>query len=400
MKEDLNPEDLIKRALLLMKYDMKDTLTENEEKVIVPNLNEDTTGVALGSTVGGSAVGAGLASAGLLPGVAGTTGVGIAGVAGTGVAGLASYVGTSLGGGLALGGAVLGGAAALSILPLAYWLITKDGDKSVKVKKLFRMCSTNRSEIGKLPRKINDLTIRNLSDEINDALNYQTFGMAGTDEEALYDVFRSLTQGTASDACALLNRYNREYGDLYEDLDSDIDSEDEWNQIYRPLRNCVEDSLLHAKNYNPCSKGEIWDVNKKSCVKISKPSDDELLRRAKACGHKTVESYKNSGWKCKKSETVKPIINKSDYKECNTFPYTKYCKSPIVKEVQKCLGVTDDSYFGPITDDALFKQYGTHSLTQSIYKQIMDKCKGGSSNNTSSISDDDILQSTPSTDEV
>ena len=396
MKEDLNPEDLIKRALLLMKYDMKDTLTENEEKVITPNLNEDTTGVALGSTVGGAAVGAGTGA------VAAAAGANIAG----GATGLAFTVGSTLfpniaGGAVATvaaGGAVLGGAAALAILPLAYWLITKDGDKSVKVKKLFRMCSTNRSEIGKLPRKINDLTIRKLSDEINDALNYQTLGMAGTDEDALFSVFRELVDGTASDACALLNRYNREYGDLYEDLDSDIDSESEWNQIYRPLRNCIEDSLIHVKDYNPCSKGEIWDINKKSCVKITKSSNDELLRRAKACGHNSIESYKNSGWKCVKGGGK---INKSDYRECNTFPYTKFCKSPVVKEVQKCLGVTDDSYFGPVTDDALFKQYGTHSLTQSIYKQIMTKCKGGSSNNTSSISNDDnVLQSTPSTDEV
>ena len=187
-----------------------------------------------------------------------------------------------------------------------------------------------------------------------------------------------MVDGTASDACALLNRYNREYGDLYEDLDSDIDSEDEWNQIYRPLRNCIEDSLLRVKDYNPCSKGEIWNVNKKSCTKIKKPSNNDSVKKVKGGG----------------------MINKSMYKVCNSFPYTKYCKSPIVKEVQKCLGVTDDSYFGPITDDALFRQYGTHSLTQSIYKQIMNKCKGGSSNNTSSISNDDILQSTPSTDEV
>lgn len=142
---------------------------------------------------------------------------------------------------------------------------------------------------------------------------------------------------------------------------------------------------------------EDYKNSQYSCVKTNKPSDDELLRRAKSCGHKTVESYKNSGWKCTKGGVK---INKSDYRVCNSFPYTKYCKSPIVKEVQKCLGVTDDSYFGPITDDALFRQYGTHSLTQSIYKQIMNKCKGGSSNNTSSISNDDILQSTPSTDEV
>ncbi len=141
----------------------------------------------------------------------------------------------------------------------------------------------------------------------------------------------------------------------------------------------------------------------------NKVSSDELLRRAKACGHNSVDSYKKSGWKCKKSETnkteiINPRINKSKYKQCNSFPYTKYCKGPVISEIQKCLGITVDSYFGPETDNALFKQYGTHSVTQSIYDQIKAKCGGTPTNTTQVITpivnNDNLLEPTPSTDEV
>jgi hypothetical protein len=99
-----------------------------------------------------------------------------------------------------------------------------------------------------------------------------------------------------------------------------------------------------------------------------------------------------------------PVPNRSKYKQCNSFPYTKYCKGPVISEIQKCLGVTVDSYFGPETDNALFKQYGTHSVTQSIYDQIKAKCGGTPTNTTQVITpivnNDNLLEPTPSTDEV
>lgn len=179
----------------------------------------------------------------------------------------------------------------------------------------------------------------------------------------------------------------------------------------KDFRDGYYEDVPEVKRYLDATIRILQNPPKVGDGETTKLTDSEKLKKAQACGHKSWEDYKGSQYSCTKikkpsnDDSVKKVkgggkINKSMYKECNSFPYTKYCKSPIVKEVQKCLGVTDDSYFGPITDDALFKQYGTHSLTQSIYKQIMDKCKGGSSNNTSSISDDDILQSTPSTDEV
>jgi hypothetical protein len=333
-KHNLNEgkEELV-RALLLMKYDSKKTLTENQENIKSP-LTEDVPGVVTGSAAGGAAVGAGVAAAGLLPGTAAITGVG----------GTAFSVGTALGassvtGALALGGAVIGGAAAIAVLPLVYWLVTKDTGAN-RVKKLFQMCSTESAKIAKLERKINDETIRGLSDNINDAVNYQTLGfMAGTDEESLFSTFSELRNGTASDACALVNKYNQEYGDVWDDLDSDIDAESEWNQIYRPLRDCVEDSLLTLKKNDPCKDkpNTIWNEKTQTCV----------------------PSGKGGGKK---------------WKDCSNFPLTKGCKSSKVSEIQSCLGITADGKFGPMTEKTLSsKGYGT-SVTQEVYDKIMSNC--------------------------
>lgn len=324
-------EELV-RALLLMKYDTKKTLTENQENVKSP-IMEDVPGVVAGSAAGGAAVGAGVAAAGLLPGTAAIAGAG----------GTAFSVGTALGassvtGALALGGAVLGGAAAIAVLPLVYWLVTKDTGAN-RVKKLFQMCSTESAKIAKLERKINDETIRGLSDNINDAVNYQTLGfMAGTDEESLFSTFNELRNGTASDACALVNKYNQEYGDLWDDLDSDIDAESEWNKIYRPLRDCVEDSLLTLKKNDPCKDkpGTIWDEKTQSCVTNTKV--------------------------------------KSKWRNCTSFPLTKGCKSDKVSKIQSCLGITADGKFGPMTEKTLSsKGYGI-SVTQEVYDKIVSNC--------------------------
>lgn len=333
-------EELV-RALLLMKYDTKKTLSENQEN-IKHLLKEDVPGVAAGSAVGGAALGVGAAALG-----AGTLAGGSVGTAAMAVGGA---LGAASGGGaaLALGAAVLGGAAALAVLPLAYWYIRKDTGAASSVKSLFQMCSTNASEISKLPRKINDSTIRSLSDKINDAVNYETLGfMAGTDEESLFGAFNSLKDGTASDACALINQYNQYHGDLYEDLDGDIDSPDEWKKIYRPLRDCIEDSLKGLVAEDPCkdSPGTVWDEKTKSCV------------------------------------GVVPVTN-TKWKDCPNFPLTKDCKGEKVSKIQECLGeLVVDGKFGSDTEKALKSKGYDVIITQEIYDKIIDNC-GTTTTNT------------------
>ena len=312
-KYNLNEgNDALKRVLLMMKYDAKKTLTENIEEF--KSVNEDTADVAIGSTAVGAGLGAAAMGGAAAANVATTTALGGAAYSAVGVG--TALGATSVTGAAALGGAVVTGGAALLVLPLVYWLMTKDTGAN-KVKKMFEMCSTDAAKIAKLPRKLGETDLRSITDDIDDAINEKTWGfMAGTDEEKLFGAFKKLESGTASDFCALITYYNAhsDSGDLFDDLDSDIDAEEEWKQIYRPIRNCVEDSLK-----------QIGEDTIKDC----KTNPDQA--------------------KCKK---VVPNPKKSTYKDCKGT-YTQGCKSDVIRKVQGCLNVKPDGAFGPKTQGAL-----------------------------------------------
>jgi hypothetical protein len=259
----------------------------------------------------------------------------------TAVGATAMSVGTALGAGtassaLAIGGAVLGGAAAVAVLPLAYWLITKDGAPASRVKNMIQLCSTESQNIAKLEKKMTDAQYREIADAIYDSVE----GI-GTDEDKLFSTFKSLESGTAADACAMINRFNREYGDLFEFLDDDIDQESEWDQIYRPLRNCVEDSLIKLKEENPCKEGEIFDNKQQKCVKVS-PS---------------------------------PVPVPTQWRECE-FPLVVGCKGENVRKVQECLGIDADGKFGKGTKKAVNSNGYGDDVSKEDYDKIIAKCGG------------------------
>ena len=314
-----SPEEALQRIKLMMEYDSSKTYTEN--KVIVENkevIKEQYEAPAAVGAVAGAGLGAGAAATGLVAGTA--TGGGLAGLA-TSVGLATGAVGTAA---ATVGFGIVGGAVGLGLLPLAYWLVTKDKGRN-KVKKMFEMCSTESAKIAKLPRKLQDTDLRSISDDIEDAVNYQTLGfLAGTDEEKLFSAFKQLESGTASDFCALIQYYNKnsESGDLFDDLDSDIDAESEWRQIFRPIRNCVEDSLRSLED-----EGATTDDKKPT---------------------------KGGG-----------------YKDC-AGSYSYGCKSEAIRKVQGCLGLVADGKFGPKTRDAL-KAKGFDSFTDAEVDKICGK---------------------------
>lgn len=304
-----SPEEALNRVKLMMSYDMSKTLNENKEEIGI--LEEQYTAPTVAGAGLGAAAGAGLAAAGALgtaavplPAIAGATA--IAAAQGTGMIGPLT---AALGVGAGTAGAIVGGAAGLALLPLVYWMVTKDTGAN-KVKKMFEMCSTDASKIAKLPRKLQDTDLRSLTDDIEDAIVNDSYGFqGGTDEEKLFGAFKKLESGTASDFCALVKYYNShsDSGDLWDDLDSDIDSESEWKQIYRPIRNCVEDSLLTIKDQTP--------------------------NPGIGSGPRTPPK-------------------KSTYKPCSgTYSYG--CKSNAIAKVQGCLGLVTDGKFGKKTKAAL-----------------------------------------------
>jgi hypothetical protein len=94
-----------------------------------------------------------------------------------------------------------------------------------------------------------------------------------------------------------------------------------------------------------CGEGEYYDEKTKKC-KTYKPTPDP----------------------------VDPDPNPSLYSNCSSFPYRKGCISPIIGEVQKCLGLIVDNKFGPITAKGLsLNNYG-NEITETIYNEIKKKC--------------------------
>jgi hypothetical protein len=317
-------EEELKRALLMMKYDSRKTLTENvEEQYAVPAAAGAATGAAIGAATAGS--------------VGGYSAVGSTAFA----------VGNALGVGATASVAILGGAVGLGVAPLAYWFIRKDTGPANSVKALFQMCSTT-PNITKLERKLSDNQIRDLSDRIWDAVNYTIMGVPGTDEDSLYATFKEVGQGTAADVCALYSRYTNSREELYNSLDEDIDDPSEWEQIFRPLRNCVEDSLLALEKMNPCKEGEIYDEKEKKCVPVKvQPSPDGGKKTGGGGG-------------------------KGSYKTCSGT-YTQGCKSEIIKKVQGCLGLVADGKFGPKTQSSLVSKGYKSGFTDADVDKICNK---------------------------
>jgi hypothetical protein len=316
-----SPQEALERVKLMMKYDMSKTLNENKQMI-----SEQYTA----PTVAGTAVGAG----------AGAAAVATSTVTSTAGASVIVPVMSALGVGATAAGAIVGGAAGLALLPLVYWIATKDTGKN-KVKKMFDMCSSSASKIAKLPRKLTDKDFRDMSDNVEDAINDTTFGIkGGTDEEKLFAQFKRLQDGTASDFCAFVKYYNSnsDSGNLFDDLDGDIDAEDEWKQIYRPIRNCVEDSLLTIK-----------DEVEEDCK--SNPNQS----KCKA----VVDKGKSGGGSVSK------------YKDCSGT-YTYLCKAKPIETVQACLGLVPDGKYGPKTQ-AKLKSMGYESFKDSDINKICGK---------------------------
>lgn len=300
-----SPEEALQRIKLMMEYDSSKTLDENKETIseqyVAPTVAAGATGAALGA----GAVATSTTTAG---------------------ASVIVPVMSALGVGATAAGAIVGGAAAIAVLPLVYWLVTKDTGAN-KVKKMFEMCSTDSAKIAKLERKIQDSELRSISDDIEDAIINDSFGFqGGTDEEKLFGAFKKIESGTASDFCALVAMYNKnsDSGDLFDDLDSDIDAESEWKQIFRPIRNCVEDSLLGL--------------------------EDDGKKKEDGGGDRRTGG---------------------GYKPCSGT-YKLGCKSDAISKVQGCLGLVTDGKFGPKTQAALSGK-GFTTFTDSDVNKICQK---------------------------
>jgi hypothetical protein len=322
-----SPEEALQRAKLMMKYDTSKTLNENK-KIISEQDYVAGTAIGTGAAAGTAAAIAGGAAA---ANVATTTALGAATYSAMGVgATLAPTLGVTAA--AALGAGVIAGAGALALTPLIVWYMDKD-DAKPKVERMIQYCTTDKAKIDKIERGVSDSEIRNLSDQLYDALEG-----VGTDEEAVFGAFKSLK--TVSDFCALVTRFNRDYGsegDLLEWLDDDFDQTSEWMQIFIPLRDIVEDTLLSIKD----------ESTEDDCK--TNPNQEKCKSGGGGGGGRTGGGYR----------------------PCSGA-YSKGCQAEAIKTVQGCLGLVQDGKFGPKTEAAL-KAKGFSSFTDAEVDKICNK---------------------------
>jgi len=195
-----SPEEALQRVKLMMGYDTKKTLKENEETI-----EEQWKSVLAGAGAGAAAGGA-------------------------------VSMGT-----LAIPGAIVGGILGL-VIDMSSGTASKD-----KIVQLIQACSKNNNELGKKTMSDDQL------DELSDSLYSAMKGM-GTEEDDIKAVFAQIL--TIPDLCALVDNYKDNYGDLVEWLDDDLDGDEEWRDyVALPLRKAIRASKEASKKTDDVKAG-------------------------------------------------------------------------------------------------------------------------------------------------
>jgi hypothetical protein len=207
MKQQIISEgkEALERALLLMKYDSKKTLTENKETIF-----EQPDSVTNLSSVGLGAVGAGT---GFVAGSAVATGAAM----GTTVF---PVVGTAV-------GALLG----LGLGALGYWMSNKDRGAD-GFKQIMEGCNTK--AYTKLVPQLSKSEVRSIAYNIEDSK-----GTWDDDEKTIIAELQKIP--TVADLCAVNMKIP---GGLYKFLDDLTDDPAEWKLFLRPITGMIEDTEM------------------------------------------------------------------------------------------------------------------------------------------------------------
>lgn len=270
------------------------------------------------------------------------------------------------------------GYGATAVAAASAWLysVSGGGDSFEKTQKFFAGCSSLDSKLK--PQQGKDAH-REAADSI-----YNAIQGIGTGEDEIRAALTSME--TVADLCAMKKYYAATYGDLYDDLDWDLDGESFRRYVWSAISPKIQDALEDTEEVKEedCKK----NPNQPKCKGLT---NDEKIRRAKACGHKTWEAYKASGWKCKK---VGGGGGGSSFKPCKGT-YTYLCMADAIKTVQACLGLASDGKWGNKTQ-AKLKSLGYTSFTDADIQKICAK-KSDVEGETIDVSGEDKKISTSDT---
>lgn len=219
-KEKFNPNDVVSRALLLMKYDSNKTLTENQDIIKLPLIKESNA-----------------------ESVAAGTGVMTAGIAGGAVAGAAASGAAGAGAGLALSTPAAFGAALMTPVGLAVGLPVialtgiflyqyyRNADNEQVLRRTMEACTTV-EKYGKEDSLMDEAALDKsahlqIAQMFYQGVNYKTvswLGIGGTDEDLIWKAADMMKNANVADLCGIIYEYQGK--DFADDLAEDLDESD------------------------------------------------------------------------------------------------------------------------------------------------------------------------------
>ena len=210
MKEQIMSEgkEALERALLLMKYDSKKTLTENKQAIFEQTIGD----LSNPTTLSAGALGAGLGAA----------------TAAGSFAALGASIGT---GTFPVVGTAIGAALGLGIGVLTDWFANQDFGKT-GFEQVMSACKSPAAK--KLVPQLSKSDIRSIAYAIEDSK-----GTWDDDEKTIAAELQKIP--TIADLCAVNMKIT---GGLVQFLDNLTDSPDEWKMFTRPLAGMIEDTEI------------------------------------------------------------------------------------------------------------------------------------------------------------
>lgn len=210
--KNINPNEVVSRALLLMKYDTKKTLTENEEK-IKPVLTESDAESALAGT-------------GTM--LVGTTGAAVAGATAMGGA-AALQTWPAFVSAIATPGALAVGLPIVAATGIFLYNFYRNADNEASLRKTVEACNAV-EKYGKEDELMKDAALDKedhlqIAQMFFQGVNDRTLGMnIGTDEEMIYKGAAKLKNANIADICGVIYEYQGE--DLADELAEDLNEYD------------------------------------------------------------------------------------------------------------------------------------------------------------------------------
>ena len=226
-KENFNPNDVVSRALLLMKYDSNKTLTENQDTIKLPLIKESgAEDATLGTATMVGGVGAGAAAGAAAAG---------------GTAAFKSIA--ALGSALATPAAVGVGLPVVALVGGLLYTAFRNADNEGVLRKTLEACTTVEKY-----RKEDELMQEAALDKeahlqiaglFYEGITHHTFGFgwfAGTDEEKIEKATAMMKNANAADLCGVIYEYQGK--DFADDLAEDL-SEEELSPVITAFKRAV-----------------------------------------------------------------------------------------------------------------------------------------------------------------